>query len=31
MKASVRTSQVQGLNLTPQLLQSIRLLQLNAQ
>ena len=31
VKATVRTSQVQSVNLTPQLLQSIRLLQLTAQ
>ena len=31
MKTTVRTGQVQGMNLTPQLLQSIRLLQLTAQ
>ena len=31
MKAGIRTNLVQGVNLTPQLLQQIRLLQLNAQ
>lgn len=31
MKAGIRTTLAQGVNLTPQLLQSIRLLQLNAQ
>ncbi|MHB8912698.1 MAG: hypothetical protein ACYC42_08635, partial [Lysobacter sp.] len=30
MKATVRATMVQGVNLTPQLLQSIRLLQLTA-